>query len=353
MNKETMIVGVVQFVNAPYKDETYRYLQEHYPVKLVIGTFGFEDNHPEWNYANRDAHRKDSVRDYFARYGKKIDALLVSGYRENVSRYALIYAKLHSIPVVMVADTVESGRFGFVKKMIYNMANAFWVPGKRSQEYFISKRVDAARIFTGAYTYDYKAVRGRTASADRSALRRDHGISGKDFVFLFVGKLIPGRRVGDLLNAFERLKPDNLKLIIVGDGEDKDAVDKAAARDKRIIGIAGVELDRLYDLFSMCDAYVHPGKEPYSCAVMQAAAAGMPVVASNEAGAADDFLTDGGNGKIFPYGNIEAMRKAMQEVCENITEYMEAAKKVQDHVCEDLSIEHAAGQLFEALRFIG
>ncbi|MBR4182683.1 MAG: glycosyltransferase family 4 protein, partial [Lachnospiraceae bacterium] len=218
-----------------------------------------------------------------------------------------------------------------------------------SEDYFVSRRVDRSGLFLGAYTYDYRKLREQTALAEKKEIRRVHGIPEKSFVFLFVGKLIPGRRVGDLLRAFEKTEPDELRLIIVGDGEDKNTVDAAAARDERIISVPEVDLDHLYEYLVMADVYVHPGKEPYSCAVMQAAAAGLPVISTDAVGAADDFLKDGQNGKIFTYGDVDAMCKAMLDVYENIDVFRQYAKEAQKYVCENLSTDHAAGQLFEAV----
>ena len=351
MNTEILNVGVVQFVNAPYKDETYRYLQEHYPVKLVIGTFSFEDNHPEWKYENRDANRSDSVRDFLKKNRKCFDALVVSGYNEKVSRYAILFAKTHRIPLIMAADTVESFGHELIKKLIYRMTDAFWVPGDRSKNFFLSRNIDNDKIYTGGYTYDYLKIRERVMSIDRSTMRKRLGILEDCFVYLFVGKLIPGRKVKELIDAFMMMESSRIKLIIIGNGEQKNIVDEATECDKRIVSVSEVDLEHLYDYYAIADAYVHPGKEPYSCAVMQAAAAALPVIATREVGAIDDFMRDGENGMIVPYGNADELHKAMENVLINFEQFRAGAKTVQSYVCDKLGTDHASGQLYDAIRY--
>ena len=349
MRRKILNVAVVQYINAPYKDETYVFLQDHYPVKLHIANFCIEDNHPEWEYKNKDNNACSSLKDFLKNEKKPIDAIIISGYSEKISRNALIYSKIHAIPIIMMADSVESFHLNFLKKKIYKHIDAFWVPGERSKKYFLSKGVDNRKIFTGGYTYNYKDIRDHLKLMNRKEMREQFGFQESDFVFLFIGKLIPSRRVSDLVDAFVKIEEKNIKIIIIGDGEDKAYIETASNSDTRIISIAKVNLEHLNDYFVMADAYIHPGKEPYSCAVMQAAAAALPVIATEEVGAIDDFLINGENGIVIPLGNIVKIREAILSVYKNIIKYKENAVKTQKYVCENLSIEFAAKQLYKAI----
>lgn len=347
MGKEMIDVGVIQFINAPYRDDSYTYLQEHYPIRLHIATFNFEDNHPEWEYKNKAAGTNDSIKSFLKQ--EKYGALIICGYSEKVSRQALIYARLHGIPIVMMVDTVEGHKLKRIKRVIYSSVDSFWVPGDRSRKYLLSKKVDISKIYTGGYTYDYRSIKKRIDILDRNKLRSDIGILDNEFVFLFVGKLIPTRRIKDLICAFRGMKEENIRLIVIGDGEEQALIDQAVQSDKRIISIPKVNLEHLYDYYSIADAYIHPGKEPYSCAVMQATAAALPVIATDAVGAVDDYMNTRETNLIIKLGDIPSMRKSMKAVCHDYKEYKQSALEIQSYVCENLSIDYAADQLYKAI----
>lgn len=72
-----------------------------------------------------------------------------------------------------------------------------------------------------------------TENVDKSyvqALRKKLKIQKKDFVILFVGRLASEKNVEFLLNAHQKIikKHANIKLIIVGDGPDKENYEKLA-----------------------------------------------------------------------------------------------------------------------------
>lgn len=158
---------------------------------------------------------------------------------------------------------------------------------------------------------------------------------------VFLSRIVPKK---NLLYAIE-----TINAAYIGDGKEKHIVNNAAATDDRITAVSKVNLDHLYNYHAMADAYIHPGKEPYSCTVMQAAASAMSVVLTMEVGAIDDFLHDGENGIIVPLGNVERIHDALIKVYCKKEKFTKSAKDVQNYVCNNLAIEHAVDQLFKAI----
>ncbi|MCA9872502.1 MAG: glycosyltransferase, partial [Anaerolineales bacterium] len=87
--------------------------------------------------------------------------------------------------------------------------------------------------------------------------------------YLFVGRLVPYRRIDLLIEAFNQLERP---LLIAGDGRDRERLEALAGPTITFLGY--VPDADLPDLFSRCRAFVFPGEEDFGIAPIQAMAAG-------------------------------------------------------------------------------
>jgi glycosyltransferase involved in cell wall biosynthesis len=148
-------------------------------------------------------------------------------------------------------------------------------------------------------------------AADRAAARRVLGLPADAFVLGVVARLSPQKAHGVLLRAVAALAPARpaLRLVIVGDGEERAALEALAAE----LGIAdrtlftGVRRDvpgQLLPAFDVsCLSSVHEG---VPLTVLESMAAGLPVVAT-AVGALSDLVTDGVEGFLVPSGDHAAL----------------------------------------------
>ncbi len=126
----------------------------------------------------------------------------------------------------------------------------------------------------------------------RREIRNCHGINEEDLVILFVGMNFEIKRLGLIIESMSRVSPgaaaSKVKLLVVGKG--KTASYLAMAREygvaDRII-FAGVtrEIEKYYlasDIFAMPSVY-----DTFGMAVLEAMAAGLPVIISQTVGAGD------------------------------------------------------------------
>ena len=150
----------------------------------------------------------------------------------------------------------------------------------------------------------------------RQEIRNRHGIHKKDLVILFVGMNFEIKRLGLLIEAISRVSqgdghPSEVKLLVVGKG--KETVYAAMAREygvaDRVI-FAGVtrEVEKYYvasDIFAMPSVY-----DTFGMAVLEAMAAGLPVIISQTVGARD-LVNDGVEGFVLgdPPNAVELSRK--------------------------------------------
>ena len=103
---------------------------------------------------------------------------------------------------------------------------------------------------------------------------------------LFVGRLEPRKGLPFAIRAFEQLAPDypDLSLIVVGDGPERHAVDALSpALRERVHMMGTVTYDALPTYHKAADIFISPatGAESFGIVLVEAMAAGLPVVASD------------------------------------------------------------------------
>ena len=140
--------------------------------------------------------------------------------------------------------------------------------------------------------------------------RQDLGLSGKPVV-LFVGRLMPQKRVDDLLRACSTLS-DMCELLIVGDGPERAALENLAATllpQTRFLGhLQGQDLALAY---AAADLFVLPGTG--GLAVHEAMLYGKPVVVGASDGTQADLVREGSNGFILPAGGgVNALERTIR-----------------------------------------
>jgi glycosyltransferase involved in cell wall biosynthesis len=151
------------------------------------------------------------------------------------------------------------------------------------------ERVDLWQRGVDTETFDPSRVSGEM----RSRLSQNHHDSP---LLLYVGRLSAEKEI-------ERIKPilaaiPNARLALVGDGPHRQALEKHfAGTNTFFVGyLQGIELGAA---FASVDAFIFPSRtETLGLVLLEAMAAGCPVVAANSGGI-PDIVTDGVNGYLF------------------------------------------------------
>ncbi|MFP5308274.1 MAG: glycosyltransferase family 4 protein [Actinomycetes bacterium] len=160
---------------------------------------------------------------------------------------------------------------------------------------------------------------GRFAGASPLSGLRERGDGA---ILLFVGRLEERKGLEHLVRAFPILKttrPD-LRLVVVGEGPERDRVQALLPPALRVdVDFLGrVETDDLPALYAACDVFVAPslGGESFGIVLIEAMAAGAPVVASDIPGYAS-VVTDGVTGRLVPPGDARALAAALDTLLAN------------------------------------
>jgi glycosyltransferase involved in cell wall biosynthesis len=136
-----------------------------------------------------------------------------------------------------------------------------------------------------------------------------------EFVVGYVGQLIERKRVDTLIDAFASLRVEARRLFIVGDGDQRASLE-ARALERGVgdrVHFTGFREDRLA-LLRGFDALVLPSTlEGIPRCLMEAMAAGVPVVATDIPGTRD-LIVDGESGLLFPIGDTKRLASALEGV---------------------------------------
>ncbi len=158
-------------------------------------------------------------------------------------------------------------------------------------------------------------------SVDRAALKARHDLAGRAVIY-FIGRLAEKKGVAHLIDAFARLRRDDAVLVIAGDGPlraalEAQAVQAGIAARVRFVGyVSGArktELLQLADVVAVPSIETASGDaEGFPVVVMEALAAGRPLVASDATGA-DSVLAHGESGFVVPQRDSAALAVALSQ----------------------------------------
>lgn len=137
----------------------------------------------------------------------------------------------------------------------------------------------------------------------------------------YIGQLAPHKGVHVLLRAFRRLRTTDgrLELRVYGDPARFPRyvtyLRRLAARDKRIVFEGVVENTQIPRILTALDVVVVPSKcyENSPFVILEAQAAGVPVIASNLGGMAE-LVQHGVNGLLFEAGNNRDLARQIQRL---------------------------------------
>ncbi len=130
----------------------------------------------------------------------------------------------------------------------------------------------------------------------------------RDDFYLHVSRLVPYKMTAEIIRAFNELK---LPLIVVGDGPQLTALQKLAGENIQMLGFQSDDV--VTDLMNRAKGFVYMAVEDFGIAMVEAQAAGCPVIAYEKGGAAE-IVRDGQSGLLFQEqtsrGLIEAVLKS-------------------------------------------
>ncbi len=212
----------------------------------------------------------------------------------------LIAAKLLNIPVVHTYHTFFEEYLHYIhfpsfpgkslvrwiSRIYCNLCNVIIAPSnfmkQKLIEYGVKREIYV--IPTGLKPEKFK--KGKN-------LRKKFKIPSNCFVILYAGRLGKEKNIEFILQAFSILqkKYSNIKLMITGNGPEYNQLYKKSVElniVNNVIFTGFIQYEKMKDIYATADLFVTASKTETQClSVIEAASAGLPVVAIAERGLAD------------------------------------------------------------------
>lgn len=202
----------------------------------------------------------------------------------------------------------------------------------------------------------FRAAAGIRAAA-RARLARAHGLDAGQPWVAAVAMMRAGDKLASyrsLAGALGRLRELPWRLLVAGDGEARAEVRRLL--DDSIPGraawLGALEEPGIAELYAAADVCAWPAvNEAYGMAMLEAQAAGLPVVSCATRGV-PDVIEDGRTGLLAPAGDEAAFAARLRELLLDPGKRARLGAAAADFVAAERSLQAAAARLRERLAAI-
>lgn len=192
------------------------------------------------------------------------------------------------------------------------------------------------------------AARGR--QANRSDLAREHGLDPTVPWLAVAAMMRPGDKLasyGALARALSRLRDLPWRVLVAGDGSARGQVEAAfaAAIPERAAFLGALSLREVAAAYAAADLCVWPAvNEAYGMALLEAQAAGLPVVSCATRGV-PDVVEHGRTGLLCAAGDEDALAGLVRELLLDEARRSRLGAAAAAFAADERSIESAAVRL--------
>ncbi|MEO5838822.1 MAG: sugar transferase [Acidimicrobiales bacterium] len=161
--------------------------------------------------------------------------------------------------------------------------------------------------------------RNRIPLGTRESVRAELGVDDDDIVIGIVGRLVAEKGYPELFEAVRALGPQCV-LVVAGpdDPEKADALDRTLVDDARAAGVRFLGMRRDVErLYAAMDVFALPShREGFPRAAMEAAAMGLPIVATDIRGCRQ-VVRHGDNGLLIPPRDPARLADALRQLVDD------------------------------------
>lgn len=246
---------------------------------------------------------------------------------------------------------LQSKLFGKKRmSIIRDQVDAFAVISREIKEELILAGVPSERCFmipNGVDVNTYKPL----PSAQKEKLRLNLGYQPDDLIVVFTGRLVPLKRVSDLLAVWPKIifHHPNARLLILGNGSEEERLRSQAGKGVDFLG----NIRNVVQYLQLADLFVLPSSiEGLSLALLEAMACGLPAVATAVGGNVDLILHNQ-DGWLVPLGELNQLEEGILKLLFDPALRERLGCNARQKILENYSLEKMAQRLINLYNRIG
>ena len=329
-------------IPGPYRNHSFEVMHRilpEYGIELCVWFLAWRDSRRPWSYQPSDLQfpwRKFPGTHGFVRGIPMFfhptllatlrvhapDAIMIGGYGSPTHALAAFAAPPSTLRVLgcesNVLSEVRHGLTRIVKRAVVRQYDAFLVPQHRSLDLLAA--FDSASA-TKPYIL-FPNIIDRTIYVDAvaqersraSVVRAQSAVESNARLLLCVARLSDEKGLTEFFKALRGRS--GLRVVVAGDGPLRSELHQMIARDRLPVELVGaLPPVRLVPLYAAADAFVLPSiRDPSPLSVVEALAAGLPLIISSRVGNIDDVLVEDENGWSFDPLSAASITDAIDRV---------------------------------------
>jgi glycosyltransferase involved in cell wall biosynthesis len=281
--------------------------------------------------------------------------LVISGFN-LMAMLASRYARRRKIPYIIWSGGTKAEFDGFsarrvreyLRRGMVRHAAGFIAYGTEASRHLQFLGADPEKISVGINSVDTDFFQKRVASLKGERAADDGSMTR----ILYVGHLQRRKGLDLVLRALAQIRHDDIILDVVGDGPERAEYEALA----RQLGLDCVNFlgyrkkEDLPEFYAAADIFVFPSvEEVFGLVLVEAAAAGLPLVASKLAGGTADLVREGRNGYVVDPRDIDEMGERLRRLCDSRELRKSMGEESHRIITESVNIHRSADGFVEAI----
>jgi len=323
-------------------------------------------NHAEWRFSRNRCLAVGRQKAYwqpdFVGWMESFrpEVLLVESNPRILSNYGgFRRARKRGICVIgwgvgVMGNSKDEGPYGWIMRRYFRQFDGMIAYGTKGAEDFRRLGVDEDRVFIARNSVSSRDIdKLLDDPAEAEVLVREfrewHQISGQQ-VILFLGRMVPEKRVDLLFNAVKRVSM-NCHILMVGDGPCRETLEREAKKDGIHATFVGHLTGRdLAVAIRSSDICVLPGQG--GLAIQEAMTAGVPVISGVADGTQVDLVEHGVTGFRFLGDNIASLSNLIVESLSRPDLIAKMGAAARQLVNREHNLDLAVDAVFSAIKSI-
>jgi glycosyltransferase involved in cell wall biosynthesis len=254
------------------------------------------------------------------------NVVVVSGWSTFASQVAIAWCRTRGVPYLLLVESHDLGprarwrrvvKGAVVPRLLRGAAGTLAV-GSLVRDSVVARGapVHGVRVFANTIDVEAWEERADRLARKRRKLRSALAFGEADVVVLSVARLAAEKGLDTLVRAVAATHDSSLAVVLAGHGPQASELMRLAEEvGVRILVMGELPEDEVAEAYAAADVFALLSlRESWGVVVNEAAATGLPLVLSDQVGAAYDLLRDGENGVLVPAGDVAAATAALQRL---------------------------------------